>query len=63
MAQFGLHTFEQQRLATFPSRLPLLGLDRIYTRGLRPVQAHVPRGRDWARLSDHLPLVGELALP
>jgi endonuclease/exonuclease/phosphatase family metal-dependent hydrolase len=62
MAQLGLHTFDQQRLATFPSRLPLLGLDRIYSRGLRPVQAHVPRGREWARMSDHLPLVGELAL-
>jgi endonuclease/exonuclease/phosphatase family metal-dependent hydrolase len=63
MAQLGLHTSHPQRLATFPARLPLLGLDRIYTRGLRPIQAHVPRGRDWARLSDHLPLVGELALP
>lgn len=62
MAHLGLSTFDQHRLATFPSRLPFLGLDRIYSRGLRPVHAHVPHGRDWARLSDHLPLVGELAL-
>ena len=42
-------------------RLPLLHLDRIYVRGLRPVSAHVPHGRAWARMSDHLPLVAELS--
>lgn len=61
MAALGLHTLEEARLATYPSRLPLLQLDRIYTRGLRLVSAQVPRGRDWARMSDHLPLVAELA--
>ena len=61
MAAFGLHTFEDIRHPTYPSRLPLLHLDRIYSRGLRPLSAHVPHGGHWARLSDHLPLIAELA--
>ena len=63
MAALGLHTFEGIRDATYPARLPLLHLDRIYARGLRLVHAHVPHGRAWQRMSDHLPLVAELALP
>lgn len=47
---------------TFPSRLPVFGLDRVYVRGLRCVSSQVPRGAAWARLSDHLPLIVELAL-
>ena len=62
MADLDLRTFEGIRLATFPSRLPVLHLDRIYTRGLKPLHAQVPRGRAWARLSDHLPLIAEFAL-
>ena len=27
-----------------------------------PVSLHVPRGRIWGRMSDHLPLVAEFAL-
>jgi endonuclease/exonuclease/phosphatase family metal-dependent hydrolase len=50
------------RLNTFPSRVPLFALDRIYTRGLRCVSTSVPRGAAWARMSDHLPLVAELEL-
>jgi endonuclease/exonuclease/phosphatase family metal-dependent hydrolase len=44
---------------TFPSRVPVFALDRIYTRGLRCVAATAPRGTAWARMSDHLPLVAE----
>lgn len=62
MEALGLRTFEGIRLPTFPARLPLLHLDRIYARGLRPVSAHVPHGKAWARMSDHLPLIAELAL-
>ncbi len=47
------------RLNTFPSRVPVFSLDRIYTRGLRCVSTSVPRGNAWARMSDHLPLVAE----
>ncbi len=61
MAVFGLRTFEHIRHATYPSRLPLLHLDRIYARGLRPLSVQVPHGGQWARLSDHLPLIAELA--
>lgn len=50
------------RAATFPSRLPVFALDRVYTRGLRCTGVQVPRGPAWARMSDHLPLVVELAL-
>jgi endonuclease/exonuclease/phosphatase family metal-dependent hydrolase len=44
---------------TFPSRVPVFALDRIYTRGLSCRMTHVPRGTVWARMSDHLPLVAE----
>jgi endonuclease/exonuclease/phosphatase family metal-dependent hydrolase len=62
LAHVGLHTFDSLRLATFPARLPLLHLDRVYARGLQPVSAHVPRGAAWSRMSDHLPLVTEFRL-
>ena len=48
---------------TFPARLPLLPLDRIYVRGVvtcRPLP--LPR-LPWARLSDHAPLAAEIELP
>jgi len=41
--------------------LPLNQLDHVYARGLQPVGAMVPVGRIWPRMSDHLPLVAELA--
>jgi endonuclease/exonuclease/phosphatase family metal-dependent hydrolase len=47
---------------TFPSRVPVFALDRIYTRGLACRLTHVPRGAVWARMSDHLPLVAEFEL-
>jgi endonuclease/exonuclease/phosphatase family metal-dependent hydrolase len=52
---------DERRVATFPSLLPVLALDRVYTRGLRCMSVMVPRGGAWARMSDHLPLVVELA--
>lgn len=50
------------RAPTFPSRVPVLALDRVYTRGLRCQNIMVPRGGAWARMSDHLPLVAEFEL-
>jgi endonuclease/exonuclease/phosphatase family metal-dependent hydrolase len=47
---------------TFPSRVPVFSLDRIYTRGFECRVTLVPRGPAWARMSDHLPLVAELEL-
>lgn len=48
--------------ATFPSRVPLFSLDRIYVRGFHCSSTFVPRGPAWARMSDHLPLIAELEL-
>jgi endonuclease/exonuclease/phosphatase family metal-dependent hydrolase len=50
------------RFNTFPSRIPMFSMDRVYVRGLRCLSTWVPRGTAWARMSDHLPLVVELAL-
>ncbi len=59
----GLETFGQERKATFPSRLPVVQLDHVYVRGMQPLGLHVPRGRIWGRMSDHLPLIAEFDLP
>jgi endonuclease/exonuclease/phosphatase family metal-dependent hydrolase len=48
---------------TFPARLPLVQLDYIYARGLKPLNIHVPQGRIWWRMSDHLPMIAEFGLP
>lgn len=53
---------DEVRVATYPSLVPVLSLDRVYTRGLRCQSIMVPRGGTWSRLSDHLPLVAELEL-
>ncbi len=50
------------RCNTFPSRLPVFSMDRIYLRGLACQSTWVPRGAAWARMSDHLPLIAELTL-
>jgi endonuclease/exonuclease/phosphatase family metal-dependent hydrolase len=59
LARVGLAPPAQHSLPTFPSALPLLALDHIYTRGLVCLRQHVPRGGPWVRMSDHLPLVAE----
>jgi endonuclease/exonuclease/phosphatase family metal-dependent hydrolase len=48
---------------TFPAVFPWLRLDRIYQRGFAVRSARVLYGREWARLSDHSPLLAELELP
>jgi endonuclease/exonuclease/phosphatase family metal-dependent hydrolase len=40
----------------------MLQMDRIYVRGLTPLNAQVPRGRVWSRMSDHLPLIAEFGM-
>ncbi|MFI7857750.1 endonuclease/exonuclease/phosphatase family protein [Pseudomonas promysalinigenes] len=62
----GLHeAFERHHgllARTYPARLPLLRLDRIY---LRNADSHAPQilsHRPWTHLSDHLPLVVEVRL-
>lgn len=51
------------RVPTFPSRLPLVQLDHVYARGLEPLAQWAPRGRIWARMSDHLPLLVDCEMP
>jgi len=62
-AAMGLKTFEPASHPTFPARLPIVQLDYVYARGLQPLQVHVPRGRPWWRMSDHLPLIAEFGMP
>jgi endonuclease/exonuclease/phosphatase family metal-dependent hydrolase len=46
---------------TFPSRFPMLPLDRIYARGFAVDAARVMRGKPWNTLSDHAALYAELS--
>ncbi len=62
LARAGVQGDPPARFNTFPSRLPVFSMDRIYMRGLHCLSTSVPRGAAWARMSDHLPLVAELAL-
>ena len=47
------------KIPTFPSRLPLLQLDYVYSRGLVALDCSTPVGKQWPRISDHLPLIVE----
>nr|MBP7492173.1 endonuclease/exonuclease/phosphatase family protein [Rhodoferax sp.] len=58
----GLNSFTGPRQSTFPARMPLVQLDYVYARGLKPLGVEVPRGRNWWRMSDHLPLIAEFGL-
>ena len=62
-----LHTFDTispagKSLRTFPARLPIVQLDYICARNITPTDAQVPRGQNWARMSDHLPLIADFAV-
>jgi endonuclease/exonuclease/phosphatase family metal-dependent hydrolase len=45
---------------TFPALVPWLRMDRIYQRGFEVQWVGVPRGIQWARISDHSPLIADL---
>jgi len=47
---------------TYPSRYPVLKLDRIYARGFEPLAGDVLRNAPWDALSDHSPLYAELLM-
>ncbi|OAE13530.1 hypothetical protein AZH11_06135 [Pseudomonas simiae] len=47
---------------TFPARLPMLALDRIYVRNVNVRNPKVLTTRPWSHLSDHVPLSVEIAL-
>lgn len=44
---------------TFPARLPLFAMDRIYFRNLELVDAELLSGHPWSNLSDHCALYAE----
>ncbi|MEY4882475.1 MAG: hypothetical protein RIS34_329 [Pseudomonadota bacterium] len=58
----GLKSFRASRYPTFPARLPLVQLDHVFGRGVVPTAVHVPRGRIWWQMSDHLPLIADFNL-
>jgi endonuclease/exonuclease/phosphatase family metal-dependent hydrolase len=45
---------------SFPARLPILRLDRIYIRGFSVEHAHVHRNSSWVHASDHAALTASL---
>ncbi|WEZ86770.1 endonuclease/exonuclease/phosphatase family protein [Pseudomonas sp. NyZ480] len=47
---------------SFPARLPLLRLDRIYLRNAKASEPRVLSRYPWSHLSDHAPLVAEVTL-
>jgi endonuclease/exonuclease/phosphatase family metal-dependent hydrolase len=44
---------------SFPSFMPLLPLDRVYCRNVKPITAQCLKGPVWKKLSDHLALFTE----
>ncbi|WP_342618674.1 endonuclease/exonuclease/phosphatase family protein [Rhodoferax sp. GW822-FHT02A01] len=62
MATVGLHAGGLPQTSTFPARLPIVQFDHVFVRGMTPLSHHVPRGRIWWRMSDHLPLIAEFEL-
>jgi len=51
-----------QSARTFPARLPVLRLDRIYVRGAGANAPMVLPRKPWSHLSDHAPLAAEIDL-
>lgn len=47
---------------TFPARMPMLPLDRIYVRNARVHKPVVLPRRPWSHLSDHAPLAAEISI-
>jgi len=47
---------------SYPARLPLLKMDRIYQRGFQVKQSKKLVGADWQPLSDHCALLTKLEL-
>lgn len=52
---------EGRHALSFPARLPMLALDRIYVRGLRVDGIERLSGEPWSRLSDHAALAARLS--
>lgn len=48
---------------TFPAKMPVLPLDRLYVRNFEILNAEVGLEGQWRKLSDHLPIMANLKLP
>jgi len=57
---FTEHTGRPAR--SYPSKLPVLRLDRIYLRGFKVASTTVHWGSPWSRISDHAALTTELVV-
>lgn len=55
------HTLRGRLARTFPARMPVLPLDRVYIRHLAPVSVRVLSQAPWNRLSDHAAVLAEVA--
>jgi endonuclease/exonuclease/phosphatase family metal-dependent hydrolase len=53
---------EGREAKTFPSRFPVLRLDRIYTRNVRTARPMVLSSKPWSHLSDHAALALEISV-
>ncbi|WP_416423771.1 endonuclease/exonuclease/phosphatase family protein [Pseudomonas sp. App30] len=66
LAECGLHEVFAQAYGaparTFPARLPLLCLDRVYLRNATALTPKVLARKPWSHLSDHVPLAVEVRL-
>ncbi len=51
-----------RRARTFPARLPLFAMDRVYFRNMNLVDAEVLSGMPWQRLSDHCAVYAEFSV-
>lgn len=62
--RLGLHEvfelLEGKPARSFPAKLPVLALDRVYIRGFIVQEAQVLTGIPWNKLSDHAPLAVKL---
>jgi endonuclease/exonuclease/phosphatase family metal-dependent hydrolase len=56
---FKTNPITAKKLRTYPARLPLVQFDYVYARHLNAKDANVPSGQNWARMSDHLPLIAD----
>jgi endonuclease/exonuclease/phosphatase family metal-dependent hydrolase len=57
--QEAFHERHRRHARTFPARMPVFRLDRIYFQGAAVRLAKVLHGYPWTELSDHAPLLAE----
>jgi len=56
------HTLHNRHARTFPAWLPMLKMDRVYYRKVKPISCERPRYNLWRRLSDHVPLIAKFEI-